>query len=98
MPVPPWDIHLFIAWSCPWSYSVLILGRYLICGQTHDGVVSRHIGMAKVCKVFEMLAQSVFNGFGGGNFYASITLGFNRYSYGNINTSPKHQEGKCCVD
>lgn len=65
MPVPPWDIHLFIAWSSPWSYSVLILGRYLICGQTHDGVVSRHSGMAKVCKIFEMLAQSVFNGFGG---------------------------------
>lgn len=58
----------------------------------------RHIGMANVCNVFEMLAQSVFNGFGDGKFYASITHVFNRYSYGNIKTSPKHQEGKCCVD
>lgn len=49
---------LVIFRAYPWTLSN-------ICGQTHDGVVSRHIGMAKVCKVFEMLAQSVFNGFGG---------------------------------
>lgn len=61
--VPPWDIHLFIAWSSPWYTYPWTLSN--ICGQTHDGVVSRHIAMANVCKVFEMLAQSVFNGFGG---------------------------------
>lgn len=45
---------LVIFRTYPWTLSNT-------CGQTHDGVVSRLIGMAnvKVCKVFEMLAQSV---------------------------------------
>lgn len=50
--------YLVIFRAYPWTLSI-------ICGQTHDGVVSRHSGMAKVCKVFEMLAESVFNGFWG---------------------------------
>lgn len=45
-------MSLVIFRAYPWTLSNT-------CGQTHDGVVSRHIGMAKVCKVFEMLAQSV---------------------------------------
>lgn len=80
MPVPPWDIHLFIAWSSPWSYSVLILGRYLICGQTHDGVVSIDIVVwPKYAKFLRCWHSLCLMGLGDGKFYASTPLVFNRY-------------------